>query len=117
MKQATQKEVKNTGLDNAKERLRNALSQLEQTVDERLEHAKKASGDSATVKEFTELKDRLQNAEEENTHLREENQRLNAQTGKEKDEQDSLRETNNHAVERVNGLIVELEAMLQEAES
>ena len=102
------KEDESQELEQAKDRLRDALTKLESIVETRVTQANDNGEPNGDTQE------RIQNLFDENKHLKEENQGFRTQIGKEQAKIKSLAQTNTQAVERIDSLILEIKQVLNE---
>ena len=93
-------------LDIAKEKLRKALGRLEDIVERKI----KESGGGQAVGEV--LKE-IQGLKEENSHLREENQKMQANLGSEKKKNQDFEDVREKVTAKIDGLVKELSSVLE----
>jgi len=105
-------------LDTAKIKLRDALSRLEKTVEEKIKAATNltSSSDSQISIDFSSAKDELNEIKKENEHLREENSALQSKAGSEELKARSLKEANNKVTKRIDKIISQLNVTIKEKE-
>lgn len=102
----TMSKLTNKPLESAKDRLRNSLAQLENIVEQALQQSRKnpAANQSASPAAEKELK----LLQEENRHLREEIQTLQAQVGKEQQKAAKYKKLNEDAAQKVDRVLVQM---------
>jgi hypothetical protein len=115
-------------LSDSKERLRDALLRLEAVVDTRVQMVAESANDSEVASKLAEVTSTLQAKEQELeslkesadsgegavVHLREENQKLQAEVGETLESNKDLKKLNRRVGVRVDSLIAELKAVMQE---
>lgn len=110
------KAKKDISIDGAKERLRSALSRLENVVEGKIEAARKQAKVPAPANnaEIAETKEKLEESKKETEHLREENRALHSQVGAAQEKTRALEKVNSKATERVDALIKDLKKIMVE---
>ena len=102
-----------SSLDNAKARLQEALTRLEDVVEKRVEDVEALSEGGNGVA-LNVIQEKLNVTGKENDHLREENQALQLLVGKETDRNRALSRANTVALKKVEQLIGQVEDVINE---
>ena len=103
---------KHATLEQAKEQLRSALGQLEKVVNSKL--AKNQEGQEVDTGALKHAEEKVKTLKEENAHLRDENQSLQAHLGREQSVARNQERINKEALGQVNGIIRELHSILDD---